>query len=85
MHTREKEVFFLNTLKTAPTPQERPFQVMFAGTQHTKELKELNTRERESQDATKKNVCLRRFMHTFSLVSDANSDDNTLALQSALV
>ena len=55
MHTREKEVFFLNTLKIslAPTPQEGPFQVMFAGTQHTKEQKELNTRERKGQDAAK--------------------------------
>ena len=34
MHAREKEVFFLNTLKISlvPTPQEIPFQVMFAGT-----------------------------------------------------
>ena len=69
MHTREKEVFILNALKIslAPTPQEGSFQVMFAVTQHTKEQKELNTRdgkvqkkkyqghtrEREGQDATK--------------------------------
>ena len=46
LHTRDKEVFFLNSLKIslAPTLQERPFQVMFAGTQQTKEQKELNTR-----------------------------------------
>ena len=33
MHTKEKEVFFLNTLKIslAQTPQEGPFQVMFCG------------------------------------------------------
>ena len=39
MHTRDKE--FLNSLKIslAPTLQERPFQVMFAGTQQTKEQK----------------------------------------------
>ena len=51
MHTREKEVFFPNTLKIslAPTPQEGPFQVMFVGTQQN----ELNTRERKGQDATK--------------------------------
>ena len=46
LHTRDKEVFFLNSLKIslAPTLQERPFQVMFAGTQQTEEQKELNTR-----------------------------------------
>ena len=55
MHIREKEVFFLNTLKIslAPTPPEGPFQVMFVETQQTKEQKELNTRERKGQDATK--------------------------------
>ena len=39
MHTREKEVFFLSTLKIslAQPLQEGPFQVMFTGTQHTKE------------------------------------------------
>ena len=46
MHTRDKEVFFLNSLKIslAPTLQERPFQVMFAETQQTREQRELNTR-----------------------------------------
>ena len=55
MHTREKEVFFLNALKIslAQPLQEGQFQVMFAETQHTKEQKELNTRERKGQDATK--------------------------------
>ena len=54
MHRREKEVCFLNTLKIflAPPPQEGQFQVMFAGTKHTKEQKELNTRELQGQDAT---------------------------------
>ena len=44
MHTREKEDFFLNTLKIslAPTHREGPFQVMFVGTQQTREQKELN-------------------------------------------
>ena len=53
--TREKEVFFLNIRKIslAQTSQERPFKVMFAVTQHTKEQKEFNTRERKGQDATK--------------------------------
>ena len=55
MHTREKEVLFLNTLKIslAQTPQEGPFQVGFVGTQQTREQKELNTRKRVGQDATK--------------------------------
>ena len=55
MHTRAKEVFFLNTLKIslAQTPQETPFQVMFVGTQQTREQQELNERERKGQDATK--------------------------------
>ena len=56
LHTREKEAFFLNTLMISlvQTAQEGPFQVMFAGTQHTKEQKELNTRERKGQDITKR-------------------------------
>ena len=33
--------------------QEGPFQVMFAGTQRTKEQNELNTRKRKGQDSTK--------------------------------
>ena len=55
LHTREKEDFFLNTLKIslAPVPQEQLFQVMFVGTQQTKEQKELKTRESKGQDATK--------------------------------
>ena len=46
--TREKEVFFLNTLKIslAPATQEGSFQVVFVGTQQTGDQKELNTRER---------------------------------------
>ena len=41
LHTRDKEVFFLNSLEIslAPTLQERPFQVMFATIQQTKEQK----------------------------------------------
>ena len=41
MHTWEREVFSLNTLKIslAQTPREGPFQVMFAVTRHTNELK----------------------------------------------
>ena len=36
----------------APTPQERPFQVKFARTQHTEEQMELNMCELKRQDAT---------------------------------
>ena len=55
LHTREKEVFFLNTLKISlgQTPQEGPFQVRFVGTQHTKERKKLNSRKCKGQDARK--------------------------------
>ena len=54
LHTREKEDFFLNTLKISltPTPREGPFQVMFVRAQHSKEHKKLNTRKLNSQDAT---------------------------------
>ena len=61
--------------------------MMFVGLQHTKEQKELNTREREGQNTTKitsasagcceNNVCFHRFMHPISLVSDAASDGST--------
>ena len=56
MQTREKAVFFLNALKIslAPTFQEGSFQVMFVETQHVKEQKELNTCEREDQNATER-------------------------------
>ena len=40
-------------ISLAQTPQEGPLQVMFVETQQTKEQKELNTRERKAQDATK--------------------------------
>ena len=55
LHKREKEVVFLNTLKVSLVlpPQEGPFQVMFAGTQHTEEQKELNARGRRCQSTTK--------------------------------
>ena len=55
MHTREKEVFFLNVLKIslAPTLQDGSFQVMFAGNSAYQGEKELNTRERKGQDAAK--------------------------------
>ena len=55
MHTREKEIFFLNALKIslAPTLQEGPFQVMFVRNQHVDAQKELHTCELESQDAAR--------------------------------
>ena len=57
LSTKEKEVFFLNTLKIslARTHQEGPFQVMFAGTEQAKEQKK-KTRERTGQDVTKKRL-----------------------------
>ena len=55
MHTREKDVIFLNTLNVslAPNPREGALHVMFVRNQHIDELNELNTCELESQDATK--------------------------------
>ena len=54
MHTRENDVFFLNTLKVslAPTPQEGPFHVMFVRKQHTQEPKESNNYDLESEKKT---------------------------------
>ena len=43
-------------------PQKGPFQVVFVGTQQTREQKELNTREREGQDATKITVAFIQFL-----------------------
>ena len=53
--TQGKDVFFLSASKIflAPTFQEGSFRVMFVGTQHTEEQKELNTCERKDQNATK--------------------------------
>ena len=55
MHTREKDILFLNALKIslAATPQEGPCHVMFVGILHTEDHKELNTCEFKSQDTTK--------------------------------
>ena len=55
LRKREKEVFFLPTLKISLTPtlQDGPFQVMFLGTEQQKKQNKLNTHEREGQDATK--------------------------------
>ena len=54
MHTREKEVFFLNTLKISCTNSpRRTISSDFVGTQQTREEEELSTREHKGQDATK--------------------------------
>ena len=61
MHTREKDVFFLNALKVslAPTQEEGPFHAMFVRKQHTQESKnydlesEKKTFENDGQNATK--------------------------------
>ena len=82
MHTKEKEVFFLNALNIslAPTFQEGSFQVVSVGTQHTKEQKELKTCERKDQNPYENNVCLRRFMHSISLSSDVDCDENFVSV-----
>ena len=51
MHTREKDVFFLNTLNVSLA--HRALHVTLVRNQHIDELNELNTCELESQDATK--------------------------------
>ena len=52
---KREDVFFLTAVQNflAQTLRERPFQVMFAGTRHTEEQKELNTRQPKSPDASK--------------------------------
>ena len=53
---REKEVFFLSTFKDlscTKSHEERPFQVMFVGTQQQKKQKKPNTSKRKGQDTTK--------------------------------
>ena len=39
MHTGEKDIFFLNVLRSsvAPTPEEGPFHVKFVRNQHNEE------------------------------------------------
>ena len=81
MHTREKDVFFLNTLKVclAPTPQEGPFDVMFVKKQHTQEPQESKNYVLESEKKTfekkwsrcfENNVCSRRHKHPVLQTSD---------------
>ena len=55
LHTRENDVFSLNTLKVsiASIFREEPFHVMFVRNQHSGKQNELNMSEFESQDATK--------------------------------
>ena len=54
MHTKEKDVCFLNTLKIplSPGPREGPFHVMFVRNQHIDERMDF-TRMFENQDAAK--------------------------------
>ena len=56
VHTKEKDVFFLNNLKIhlAQPSQEGPFQVVFVVTQPHKKGNLLNTRKSKGQDATKR-------------------------------
>ena len=55
LHTRENDVFSLNTLKVsiASIFREEPFHVMFVRNQHSGKQNELNMSDFESQDATK--------------------------------
>ena len=75
----EKDVFFVNTLKIllAPIPKEGQFQVMCVGTQQKKEQKEMNTREREGQCATKITSAPAESCIQFPWSDDVDSDDDT--------
>ena len=56
MRTREKEVFFLNTLKISlaqPSPRRTFSGDVLRGLSSVKKQKKLNTRKRKGQDATK--------------------------------
>ena len=72
----------LNTLKIffAQPLQEKPCQVMFVGTQHTREQQELNTREREGQEATKNFCCTCRVMHPIYSVNNAALDEREVGI-----
>ena len=72
----------LNTLKIplAPTSQQGSFQVMIVGTHHIQKQKESKTFERKSQNATKNNVGSRRLMHSISLASDVDFDEDIVSV-----
>ena len=85
MHTREKDISFLNALRVslAPTPRERPFHVMFVRNQHIDEHNELNTCEFQNQDATKNNVCTCRLTQQFLLDDDVTLGENIVFVHSS--
>ena len=66
LHTREKEVFFPNTLKIslAQSHQNGPYQVMFVETQQKKQKKQ-NTRKRKDQDTAKRRLLPQSHASTF--------------------
>ena len=71
-YTTEREDLFLNTLEIslAPTPQEGLFQAMFVATHHTQEQQELN----------RVSVCSRTLMHSISLASDVDFEENIVSV-----
>ena len=82
MHTREKDILFLNALKIslAPTPQEGPCHVMFVGILHTEDQKELNTCELQESRYCEINVCNRRFTHSIFVVSDDDFGETVVSV-----
>ena len=77
LHTREKEVVFLNTHKISlvQTPQGGPFQVMFARNSAYQGTKGIENAVRSRY--YENNVCSRRITQPISLVNNADSDDTT--------
>ena len=78
LHTSEKEVSFLNTLKISlsQTSQKGPFQIIFvklSSKRSKKKRKHVSVRSRCYENK----VCSRRAMHPISWVSDADFDDCT--------
>ena len=72
----------LNNLRIslAPLSKEGPFQVMFVATRRTQEQKKLKMCKLDCQNAVKKNVGLRRFMHSISLASDLDLHENIVSV-----
>ena len=79
MHTREKEVFFPNTLKIslAQTPPRRTISGDVCGDSADKGAKGIEYTWAQEPGCYENNVCSHRVMHPISLVSDADFDDST--------
>ena len=81
MHTMEEDVFFVNALNFSCTnsPRRKISGDVFGDSAY-QGAKEHNTCDQHQSRCHKDNVCLRRFMHPNSLVSDADSDKNVVSV-----